>query len=46
MTKAKIGQLLGTVPAIMVRITEQYNSKTVSNPPTKSELYDLQNLMN
>ena len=41
MTKAKIGQLLGTVPAIMVRITEQYNSKAVSNPPTKSELYDM-----
>ena len=41
MTKAKIGQLLRTVPAIMVRITEQYNSKAVSNPPTKSELYDM-----
>ena len=41
MTKAKIGQVLGAVPAIMVRVTKWYNSNAVSNPPTKSELYDM-----
>lgn len=41
MTKTKVGQLLGTVPAIMVRVTKWYNSKAVGNPPTKNELYDM-----
>lgn len=41
MTKAKVQQLLGTIPAIMVRVTNWYNSDMVSNPPTKNELYDM-----
>ena len=41
MTKTKVGQLLGAVPAIMVRVTKWYNSNAVSHPPTKSELYDM-----
>ena len=41
MTKAKVQQLLGTIPAIMVRVTKWYNSNMVSDPPTKNELYDM-----
>ena len=41
MTKAMVQQLLGTIPAIMVRVTKWYNSNMVSDPPTKNELYDM-----
>lgn len=41
MTREEVGQLLGNVPAIMVRITQLYNSNSFSHPPTKDELYDI-----